>query len=104
MFLHTAFGSIGKGLERYELIPVVEIQKRTLRTFAISLQLRPASRIVLSLCSSSAVQGVLVLPFFLGVASDAVTAGSSPDVVVAIIAVELCGGDERLLRGFGPGA
>jgi hypothetical protein len=35
------------------------------RTFAISPQLLPASRIVFSLCSSVAVQGVFVLPFFL---------------------------------------
>lgn len=41
---------------------------------AISLQLRPASRIVLSRCSSSAVHGVFVRPFFLGVDS---TAGSA---------------------------
>jgi hypothetical protein len=34
-------------------------------TFAISPQLLPASRIVFSLCSSVAVQGVFVLPFFL---------------------------------------
>lgn len=33
--------------------------------FAISPQLLPASRIVFSLCSSVAVQGVFVLPFFL---------------------------------------
>lgn len=38
-------------------------------TLAISLQVLPASRMVFSLCSSSAVQGVLVLPFFLTPAS-----------------------------------
>jgi hypothetical protein len=34
------------------------------KVFAISLQLLPASRSVLSRCSSAGVQGVLVLPFF----------------------------------------
>lgn len=40
-----------------------------MRTLAISLQLRPESRIVFSRCSSSAVHGVLVLPFFFDVDS-----------------------------------
>ena len=38
-------------------------------TFAISLQLLPVSRICLSLCSSPADQGVLVLPRFLPLSS-----------------------------------
>lgn len=37
-----------------------------LHTFAISAQLLPASLIVLSLCSSAAVHGVLVRLFFAG--------------------------------------
>lgn len=51
------------------------------RTLAISLQLRPASRIVLSLCSSSAVHGVFVRPFFLGVGS---AVGMVPDSSIAL--------------------
>lgn len=43
--------------------------ERNARTLAISLQLRPASRIVFNRCSSSAVHGVFVRPFFLGVDS-----------------------------------
>lgn len=42
-------------------------------TFAISLQLLPASLICFSLCSSAGVQGVFVRPFF---------AGGGPDVSV----------------------
>lgn len=42
------------------------MSQNLLYTFAISAQLFPASLIVLSLCSSAAVQGVLVRLFFAG--------------------------------------
>ena len=42
------------------------VQDDNPRTFAISLQLLPASRIVFNLCSSAGVHGVFVLLFFGG--------------------------------------
>ena len=80
----------------------------TTPTLAISLQLFPASRIAFNLCSSSAVHGVLVLPFFFGVVSEAVapTAGlaaTPPTPIVvegAAMAEGICSGDGRRLRGF----
>lgn len=74
---------------------------------AISLQLRPASRIDFNRRSSSAVQGVFVLPFFLGVAFGtlATALGSCSNVVdigAAMGAVEPDGGDERRLREVEP--
>jgi hypothetical protein len=45
-------------------------------TFAISPQLLPASRIVFNLCSSVAVQGVFVLPFFLPASPRGARAGA----------------------------
>lgn len=45
-------------------------------TFAISPQLLPASRIVFNLCSSVAVQGVFVLPFFLPASSGGARTGA----------------------------
>lgn len=79
-------------------------------TLAISLQLFPASRIAFSLCSSSAVHGVLVRPFFFGgVGSEAVApavglAASLPVPVevggAAMVEAGACSGDGRRLRGF----
>lgn len=80
-------------------------------TLAISLQLFPASRIAFSLCSSSAVQGVLVRPFFFGGGSEVVApaVGLAASLLVpvevggaAMVVVEAgtCSGDERRLRGF----
>lgn len=83
-------------------------QNRQQPTLAISLQLRPASRIVFSRCSSSAVHGVLVLPFFLGGASGTPGPGSSaaspaaavvPDVDM-VVAV-LIWGEARRFLGLG---
>lgn len=65
MLLDTPFSSSWKGLVRYQTLQHVP-QFIIHLTLAISLQLLPKSRICLSLCSSSAVHGVLVLPFFLG--------------------------------------
>jgi hypothetical protein len=50
-------------------------------TFAISPQLLPASRIVFSLCSSVAVQGVFVLPFFLPASSGVALTGADVEGV-----------------------
>jgi len=43
-----------------------QTQGAELLTFAISLQLLPASRIAFNLCSSAAVHGVFVRPFLAG--------------------------------------
>lgn len=110
MLLYTTLGSCRESLRR---VPAVRdmrtsriLYRESLRTLAISLQLRPASRMVFKRCSSSAVQGVLVRPFFfgggstgagraLGSASMAPPAGFSG---VAIIAEELVVGDGGRLR------
>lgn len=73
-------------------------------TFAISLQLLLASRIAFNLCSSSAVQGVFVRPFFLGVVSSGsgtcgMTGGKTP-VSASVIRCPAIVGGERLFRGF----
>lgn len=82
------------------------------RTLAISLQLLPASRIAFSRCSSSAVHGVLVRPFFLGgavVVAPAAGAAAVPSVGVGSAAVAGAdgfssaaagAGEARRLRGF----
>lgn len=64
MFLHTSFGPDGKCLLEVSLFLQTDIHQRQ-KTFAISLQLLPASLISFNLCSSAGVHGVLVL-FFLG--------------------------------------
>ena len=60
VFFHAPFCSVGECLAS-------SVQQDTrpnqILTFAISLQLLPASRIVFSRCSSAGVQGVLVLLF-----------------------------------------
>lgn len=68
MFFHTAFRPVGKRLERMsqEKSPC----PRAGLTLAISLHVLPASRICLSRCSSTAVQGVLVLLLFLADSSE----------------------------------
>ena len=48
------------------LISYLSLHDGELLTFAISLQLLPASRMVFNLCSSAGVQGVLVLLFLAG--------------------------------------
>lgn len=77
-------------------------------TLAISLQDLPKSRICLSLCSSSAVHGVLVLPFFLGGVSTIppeisdMTGATTADPGIAEIpaAAVVADGGERLFLGF----
>lgn len=77
-------------------------------TFAISLQLFPASLIALSLCSSSGVQGVFVRPFFfplsvgvMGV-SVALPDCSSPAGAVGEVRVgDVAVADERRFRAVG---
>ena len=51
-------------------------------TFAISPQLFPASRMAFSLCSSAAVHGVFVRPFFL-TASSVVAASREAEVALS---------------------
>jgi hypothetical protein len=58
-------------------------------TFAISPQLLPASRIVFSLCSSVAVQGVFVLPFFLPPSSGGARTGAGFGGAASVEAVLL---------------
>ena len=79
------------------------------RTLAISLQLLPASRMAFNLCSSSAVHGVFVLPFFFGAGSWAAvvtTVLTWGSVVIAVGGGATRGtggpgcGDIRRLRGF----
>ena len=71
------------------------------RTLAISLQLQPASRIDFNRCSSSAVHGVLVLPFFLEIACGTLgtALGSRSRAVGTGAAMDA--GDERRLREDG---
>lgn len=56
-----------------------------LRTFAISLQLFPASLIVFNRCSSAGVHGVFVLLFFATGGDVAVSDSSEPVNVVSIL-------------------
>jgi hypothetical protein len=63
MFLYAAFSSRGKGLQ--VSAPLFK-HLFVCQTFAISLQLLPASLICFNLCSSAGVHGVLVRPFFAG--------------------------------------
>ena len=83
------------------------------QTFAISLQVLPASRMVLSLCSSSAVHGVLVRPFFFpGAVSGVLDTGGGafaspstgpPNVGGGMVPIGpgCCWSDARRFRGFG---
>lgn len=109
VLLHTALGARRESLRSVKRHGSATIRRaagqQVALTFAISLQLRPASRMVLSLCSSSAVHGVLVRPFFLGVASTAggIALGSpsiAPGVGIgaAIIVEDPAVGDGGRLR------
>ena len=64
MFLHTALCAVGERL--FHNNKPLSVHGDELLTFAISLQLFPASRMVFNLCSSAGVQGVLVLLFLAG--------------------------------------
>lgn len=75
-------------------------------TLAISLQLLPASRIVLSRCSSSGLHGVLVRPFFFALDGSAVDvaafeAEATLALSLAADAIPACCPDVRRFRGFG---
>jgi hypothetical protein len=93
VLLHTAFCSLREGLllVSYLKLESREPSQQTLRrglyesgasTFAISLQLLPASLIVLSLCSSAAVHGVFVR-LFLALGSCEGGSTSAPAAAVA---------------------
>lgn len=64
MFLYTALCAIRECL--IHDFSHFHLQGSNSRTFAISLQLLPASRMVFSLCSSAGVHGVFVLLFLGG--------------------------------------
>lgn len=81
VLLHTALGPRWKGLSIVRRLHIDAHRTYELLTLAISPQLLPASRIVFNLCSSVAVQGVLVRPFFLAPSSATVANGA--DVVCA---------------------
>lgn len=127
MLLYTAFSPCGKCLScvstRYQTLThqTIDRSKMILRrleedvgqTLAISLQVLPASRIAFSLCSSSAVHGVFVRPFFLPPASGvAVEVGGFPSPSTGAVSWggampdmgALCWKDARLFRGFTAGA
>jgi hypothetical protein len=75
-------------------------------TFAISPQLLPASRIVFNLCSSPAVHGVLVLPFFLpastGVAGTGADVSGAAGIGAALLSSTGAGGLEGEPVGLDP--
>jgi hypothetical protein len=75
-------------------------------TFAISPQLLPASRIVFNLCSSLAVHGVLVLPFFLpastGVAGTGADVSGAAGIGAALLSSTGAGGLEGEPVGLDP--
>ena len=106
MLFDAAFSSSWKGLPTNETLTLsYDLSHLTL---AISLQLLPKSRICLSRCSSSAVHGVLVLPFFLGVVSAippeiSDMAGATtpePGIAEILVAAVVADGGERLFLGF----
>ena len=64
------------------MLGCLHIERLKPHAFAITPQLLPASRIVFNLCSSSAVQGVFVLAFFVtGVSGGGIAA-------LAFVAIE----------------
>lgn len=92
VFLDTALSACRKSLVDYGLL-VIDFgksihggQEHVGQTLAISLQVLPESRMVLSLCSSSAVHGVFVLPFFFVPESGvAVTAAEFASPSIALV-------------------
>jgi hypothetical protein len=86
------------GVVRQKPVRLSEGRSRGCRTFAISPQLLPASRIVFSLCSSAAVQGVFVLPFFLPPSSGGARVGAglggAANVAAALLPSSGAGGLE----------
>ena len=101
MFLHTALSSSRKCLsDNFQIQDSLsEILDGESRTLAISLQLLPASRMAFNLCSSSAVHGVFVRPFFFG-------AGSWATVVATVLtggSVVTGGGGGAVIGTTGPG-
>lgn len=103
MFLDTALCAIRECL--IHDFSHFHIQGSNPPTFAISLQLLPASRIVFSLCSSAGVHGVFVLLFFGGGADNddsAKVGDGSPRPPVSPKAEEVMGGDPAVIED--PGA
>ena len=66
MFFYAAFSSRGECLQVSAPLFKHLFIRFPSQTFAISLQLLPASLICFNLCSSAGVHGVLVRPFFAG--------------------------------------
>jgi hypothetical protein len=114
VLLHTAFCPARKRLKAslslspsLYFVPLLMLSRtsKKFHTFAISAQLLPASLIVLSLCSSAAVHGVLVRLFFAGgcMGGDDVSGSAMLDEGPAAGAMGLdsdCPEERRLVRGL----